>query len=191
MESEIINAMDLIGKNTINRLDDDIKAYIMLSPYIQGISNNAGQITIHSDEYGDYTFMSALKRFEENPVATDLIRKYITNTMCHQMSWELMKYVDDATLVTSLLPSYFEGNYYHTYIEEKEGRVIDIANNIAYPQELTDYLFKAHVVLKTMKTDMDKKLEMAIREEDEKSKQIDFPKAMLLVLHEESKGLRS
>lgn len=189
MSSEIIYAMKLIGKNTFDDLDEDLKQYILRSPIIDAVSSKKGKITIFSEEYGDYSFSSTKKYLYENKKALYLIQNYLTEGFCHQMSWEIMKYLNDASLITSLLPSYFEGEYYHTVIRDNNGLIIDSANEAVFDDDTRDFLFKGHDVVETKKIDLEYNLRQAIKDEDDKSKEIDFPPAMLLTLHQEFKNM--
>lgn len=189
VSSEIIDAMKVLCRNTINYIDEGIKEYLKLSPAIDYISNDKGKITIHSDEYGDYSFCSIRKYLALNEKALWLIKNYETQGFCHQMSWELMNYLEQANLITTLLPSYFEGQYYHTVIRNQDGLIIDIANEAVYSDDMRDFLFKGHDVIETEKKDLKIKLSDAIASEDDKSKSINFPNAMLLALHKEYQNI--
>lgn len=189
LSSEIIEAMKLIGRNSTSILDEDIKQYILLSPYIDDITNNKGKFTIHSNDFGDYSFMSTKKYLENNKEAIKLIKGYYTALFCHQMSWEMMKYLDDASIITSLLPSYFTGTYYHTTIRNEDGIIIDIANESVFDDQTRDFLFKGKIICETKKEDLENCLNDALLNEDEEAKKVDYPNAMLLTLHEQWKRL--
>lgn len=131
VSSEIVDAMKLIGRNTINTLNESVKQYVMLSPYINDVAINNGKITIYSDEFGNYSFYSPRKYLQKNKKALKMINQFTTQGYCHHLSWELM-----------------------TYLE---------------------------------KENLDKRLQEAIMEEDEESKESNFVNAMLLTLHKESK----
>ena len=88
------------------------------------------------------------------------------------------------------MPSYFEGTHYHTVLRDNEGLIVDAAMEAVYTEDTRDMLFKADDICLTKKEEMDEKLNLAIEAEDEKSKNIDFPNAMLLTLYEQSRGLR-
>lgn len=193
MFSEVIDTMQLIGKDTQKSVDPEVTRYAMLSPYINGITvhnNKPGLITIHSDDLGDYSFYPSRVYLKDNEEAVKLINKYETSGFCHQMSWEMMNHLENGELITSLLPLYFEGTHYHTVLRDNDGLVIYPANEAVYSEDTRDILFKAEDVCTTKKEDLDSKLKLAIEAEDEGSKMIDFPNAMLLTLHEQSKGLR-
>lgn len=193
MFSEVMDTMKLIGKDTHKDVDPDVISYALISPYVDKITVNKdkrGLVTIHSDELGDYSFYPSRVYLNDNKEALKLINKYETSTFCHQMSWELMNHHDKCTLVTSLLPSYFEGTHYHTVLRDNEGLIVDAAMEAVYTEDTRDMLFKADDICLTKKEEMDEKLNLAIEAEDEKSKNIDFPNAMLLTLYEQSRGLR-
>ena len=190
VSSEIVDAMKTLGVNTIDALDEDLKQYILLSPYIQGLSINQGKIMIYSDEFGDYSFYSTRKYLLSNKKALAFIRKYVTQNYCHQASWSLIQYLDNANLLTSLLPAYFEGNYYHSVIRNQDGLIVDAANQVVYDEKTRDFLFKGNIVAETKKEHLNCQLQVAKEEEDHESKEIDFPKALLLALHRESKAMK-
>lgn len=189
MSSEVIYAMKLIGKNTFNKLDCGLEHFILSSPVIDSVTNKDGNITIFSEEFGNYSFISTRKYLYNNKRALFLIQRYLTEGYCHNISWELMKYLEDASLITSLLPSYFEGEYYHSVVRNSDGLIIDSANNIVIDDETRDYLFKSNDVVETRKENLEERLKEAIKDEDEESIKIDFPQALLLALHKESKKL--
>lgn len=116
-----------------------------------------------------------------------MINQFTTQGYCHHLSWELMTYLEKANLVTSLLPAYYEGNYYHSVIRNQDGFIIDVANEAVYDDDTRDLLFKGHIVVETEKENLDKRLQEAIMDEDEESKESNFAKAMLLTLHKEYK----
>lgn len=193
MFSEIMDTMTLIGKDTHTNVSSDVINYSLISPYINRITvdqSQKGLITIHSDELGDYSFYPSRVYLNNNEGALNLINKYKTSGFCHQMSWELMNHHDKCTLVTSLLPSYFEGTHYHTVLRDNNGLVVDAAMEAVYTEDTRDMLFKPEDICITEKEDTERKLELAIEAEDEESKNIDFPNAMLLTLHEQSKVMR-
>ncbi|MCX4364880.1 MAG: hypothetical protein OSJ70_03825 [Bacilli bacterium] len=193
MFSEIIDTMSLIGKDTKVMIDPDVVNYAKISPYINRITvdnRKNGLVTIHSDELGDYSFYPSRVYLSNNTGALKLVNEYETAQFCHQMSWEMMNHFDKCELVTSLLPSYFEGTHYHTVLKNSEGLVVDAALEAVYTEETRDILFKAEDICLTPKEDLNAKLKLAIEAEDEESKKIDFPNAMLLTLHEQSKVLR-
>lgn len=190
--SEIIDTMKLIGKDTNDKVSSDILAYTMISPYINGITipkNKPGLVIIHSDELGDYTFYPSRVYLNNNEKALNLINDFITERYCHQISWEMMKHFDKCQLITSLLPLYFEGTHYHTVIRDNRGLIIDSANDAVYTEEVRDFLFKGKDICTTKKEELEKELNLAMEVEDEESKIIDFPPAMLLALYNQSKIL--
>lgn len=182
--------MKLIGRNTTNILCEEIKQYVLLSPYINGITIHQGLISIYS-EFGNFSFYSTRKYLQENQKALKMINDYITQGYCHHLSWQLLNYLEKANLVTSLLPAYFEGNYYHSVVRNQDGFIIDVANEIVYEEEMRDFLFKGHIVVETEKENLDKRLQEAILDEDEESKKLNFTSAMLLTLHKEYKKLKN
>lgn len=187
VSSEIVDAMKQIGRNTINTLNESVSQYVMLSPYINNVSINNGKITIYSDKFGDYSFYSTRNYLKENKKALKIINKYTTQGYCHHLSWELISYLEKVKLVTTLLPAYYEGNYYHSIVRNQDDFIIDVANEAVYDDDTRDLLFKGHIVVETEKENLDKRLQEAIMDEDEESKETDFVKAMLLTLHKESK----
>ncbi len=192
MYSEIMDTMNLIGKDTYSIVDPETVAYALISPYINGITTHKdkpGMVTIHSDDLGDYSFYPLRIYLKENKSALNIINKYEKARFCHQMSWEMMNHFDKCQLITSLLPSYFEGTHYHTVAKDDAGFIVDCAMEAVYTEEMRDYLFKPKDICVTDKSDLDGKLKEAMENEDEESKLIDFPPAMLLTLHEQSKAL--
>lgn len=194
MFSEVMDTIVLLGKNAEPRVHPDYVNYALISPYINRITvdnNKDGLVTIDSEELGTYSFYPSRFYLQDNEPAINLIKNYVTQGFCHQMSWAMMDHIDKCELVTSLLPSYFEGTHYHTVLRNEEGLIIDVANEAVYSEDVRDMLFKSKDICSTAKEDADSKLKLAIEAEDEESKTTEFPNAMLLTLHEQSKGLKS
>lgn len=189
MSMEIIYAIRSIGKNATYSLDEDVIRYVLLSPYINAVTNDHGKITICSEEFGDYSFITTRKYLYENKKALYLIQNYITQGYCHIMSWELMKYLENVSLVTSLMPSYFEGTYYHSVIRDQNDLFIDAANEAVFDNDTRDYLFKMQDVVETKKEDLHSRLIEAKIVADEKSEDFGFNPALLLTLHKEYQNL--
>lgn len=192
MFSEVIDTMKLIGKDSVDGIDNHVTAYAMISPYINGITvhkETPGLVTIHSDDLGDYSFYPSRMFLKGNKDALYLINEYITAGCCHQISWHMMGHHEKCELITSLLPSYFEGTHYHTVVKLASGMIVDSANDAVYTDETRDYLFKGEDICKTDKEDLNLRLEEAMKAEDEASKIEDFPEAMLLTLHEQTKRM--
>ena len=195
MSSEIVDAMKLIGKNTIYTFDEDIRRYILLSPLIDDVVNDNGNISIYSDELGDYNFCSTRKYLYKNKRALYLIQNYLTQGYCHQMSWELMSFLEQANLITTLLPAYFEGTYYHTVVQNQDNFIIDIANEIVIDSNVRDSLFKGQIISSTKKQDLFSKLKEAkikeakIKEAKNYENEDSFTNSLLLALYSESKKL--
>lgn len=189
--SEVIEAMKTIGKETQDEVDPGVVEYVKISPYIDGITEHKdapGLVTIHSEDLGDYSFYPSRVYLKGNKPALKLVNEFKTERFCHQMSWELVNCFDKCQLITSLLPSYFEGTHYHTIVKDDKGLIVDVANEAVYTEDTCDILFKPKDICVTEKADLDSRLEIATLEEDDESKKIGLPNAMLLTLHEQSKG---
>ena len=181
MINEIIRSMCLIGETTFIKLEDSIKNYVLLCPFINDIENNNGKITIHSNLFGDYSFITTLNYLSNNPDALSLIIYYVTKQYCHIMSWDLIKCLENASLITYNLPYYFFGYYYHTIIKQDES-IIDVANSFVIDEETRDRLFKGRLVVETPKEDLNKKLAEA---KNYLHPEEDFNKPLIIALNKE------
>ncbi len=189
MEDDIFLAMRTIGSLSDSTIDKNIKDYFLLSPYIDDITVSNGKFNIFSNKFGEYSFYSTYHYLKNNTNAMDILKNYVVQSYCHHVSWELIKYLDDANLVTCLLPSYFEGNYYHTIICDKNGFYIDAAYGCVYDKKTGEKIFANKIVSDVKKDDLDSLLEIAKQEESEESKKEEIPSALLLALHNQSKGI--
>lgn len=187
VSSLVIEAMKQLGKGP---RDQDVFDYVKLSPYIDEVTTMKDKVTIHSETFGDFSFLPLRTYFRENKKALYLLKYFQTIGCCHQMSWELIKTLENSRLITSLLPSYYVGTYYHTVICDQNEFIVDAANEIVYDQETQDFLFQGTIVSNTKKEELEVQLAKAVAFEDEESKKKQFPKALLLALHSEMKNKR-
>ncbi len=187
MDDDIFLAMRTIGSLSDSTIDKNIKDYFLLSPYIDNITISNGKFNIYSNKFGEYSFYSIYHYLKSNETAMDILKNYRVQSYCHHASWELIKYLDDANLVTCLLPSYFDGNYYHTLIRDKNGFYIDVVYGCVYDKEIGEKIFANKIVSDVKKEDLDSLLEIAKQEESGESKREEIPSALLLTLHNQNK----
>lgn len=193
MFSEIIHTMTIIGEETDTIVDPQVIEYSKINPYIDNVTvdqNKGGLVTIYSEDLGDFSFYPSRVYLRNNADALKAINDFETLRQCHQISWKIAPDIDKCELITSLLPSYFEGTHYHTVLRDDKGMAIDASNQAVYTEDTRDMLFKANDICTTKQEDLDSKLQLAIEAEDEASKEEDFPEAMLITLHEQSKVLK-
>lgn len=189
MKSELFDAAKLLAKNGYPEYDMDLNAYVKLSPKIDAVEYDNGMIRLCSDELGDFNFSSVFTGYKNNKQIVDFIKRYEIEHQCHLASWMLIDYLDYANLVTSLIPSYFEGTYYHTYLDDQEsGLILDSANYIVASNDEYQKLLEPQRIVATRKSEINARYQKAIasglisdREEDENF----FTNSLALALYEQ------
>ena len=152
LNSELIDVMKLLGQQTNLRYAQDIIQYVLENPYVDEVMNEGPKITVKSERLGDRSFYSAKAYLSDNLPARTILMGNLDHR-CHQISTELIEEVPNSKIVTSLLPSYFEGTYYHSYIKD-EGMTIDAVNHIVMPHNSYDDLFQPQVITELSKNEL-------------------------------------
>lgn len=107
---------------------------------------------------------------------------------CHNASWKVIQYLKNASLITELLPYYFEGTFYHSVVRDANGMIIDLANSAVYNEEIRKKLYHGQIICETKKGYLEKKLDEAIRFSSKEDIEEDFSKPLLLALHKQLKN---
>ena len=186
MDDEILLLIRTIGKEM--ELQEETKEYFLLSLYIEEIEKQADKYIIHSKQLGDYAFYTAYQYLINNPLAKNLLNTYFMEQNCHYASWELMKCLDGASLITCLLPSYFEGEYYHSIVQDKTGAYIDLAYGVVYDKETGDKLFLDKIISSVKKEDMAATFSLA--KQKEATVKSDLPPTLILALYNKEQKLQ-
>ena len=154
MSLEVIDSLvalcDFDGAN----IDNEVLNLVLKSPYVQNLKINGDKIKLISDEFGSFDVMSVKSYFKNDRDAYNLFTFGDVSHRCHSLSMCLLDNVEGASIVTSLLPSYFVGTYYHTYLENNAGLIIDGANQIVLPKEQYERLFKVKKVVSSKKSEL-------------------------------------
>ncbi len=185
LEDEIFLTMRIIGRELETNISKDWQEYLLLSPYIDNIMSQNGKFIINSKEFGDYAFYPACN-YLQDPEIRNLLLCYLGSNYCHQSSWELIKQLNNANLVTLLMPYYFVGNYYHSVVRDVNGFYIDLVNGCVYDEMMGEKLFSQNIVSEIRKEDLELRLDKAQQEESAESKNADLPPALVLALHNQS-----
>lgn len=141
MRFELIDAAKVIGRKENRILKSQLFDYLKRSPIISEITKDATSFHVQSNCFNEIIFESIFDYLRKYPQALYWIENYIIEQYCHNISWELAKSLDNANLITALIPSYFTKEYYHSYVEH-EGHIIDAANNTVYDRDVYEYLFQ-------------------------------------------------
>lgn len=182
MRTEIQFFCRLIGSSIKESDRDNAIAYACSSPIIGACYDNYGVVHIESD-YGTILFKSIFEYFDDDVDINRFLKKYELSKNCHNVSWELMSYLDKVNLVTSLLKSGFKAQYYHTYLEQN-GIIIDPASGITTNYTNYNGIYLPENVSVVSKEDADSEYEAAInthRFDDSVIK----PKALIIALNKE------
>lgn len=181
MRTEIQFFSKLIGSSQRKYERDGAIHYASSSPIIDGCYRNQDKIYIES-EYGTIVFQSIFELLDEEDVI-NFFNKYKLAENCHNVAWELMSYYDKINLVTSLLKSGFNAEYYHTYLE-KDGVIIDAASGIKSDIESYNGLYLPCEVSNVSKDNADSEYERAISNHQFDNSSIK-PKALRIAISKE------
>lgn len=117
------------------------------SPYIDDIEFSADRITVKSERFGDFAFKNAQNYFQDNENVRRLFNCGDLSNKCHQFSLELASELPQDKIITSLLPIYFKGTYYHSYLIDPEDNIIDGVNYTVMKKEDFDKLFRPEEIV--------------------------------------------
>lgn len=189
----IQEALFYLGSTTNKNLNREWENIVKLSPYIEEIGYSKGKITIYNENFGNFSFSSIQDYFRHNFYAKQFIRKMRCDAsdkdggICHIASWEFIQLLDNASLITELLPFCYEGTYYHSVIRNEEDMFIDLANEVVYDENVRKNLYQGQIVCETKKEDLESHLNDAIRDSGNPDIEEEFGNALLLTLHKQSK----
>lgn len=192
MKGELIDSAKLLAKSRASEYDWDLREYVMKSPVIDDIEfNKNGEIRLCSDEIGDFTFKSMYSYWNDNQEIMAFLAKYEIDTFCHQLSWALSGMIPENNLITSKLPSYFEGNYFHTYLKLiEDGLIFDPASYIVSSEENHRRIFAPNVISEINGQQKDFLYHKLVDESTLSKSEMDMPKSLLLAVSNSQQGVR-
>lgn len=182
--SDYVSLIRLAGLNISFDLMQNVKDFLLKAPYIEEVSSNQGEITIHSAQLGTITFYPTQRYFQENVLVHYLLTNFPNACECHNMSWKLTKAIKSSRLVTSLLPMPFEGTCYHSTVRMENGFVVDVANGIVVPEDNYHQIFQNEIICETDRVDLEQNLGRTSLMEGR-----NFSSSLVLALHEQKKRL--
>lgn len=184
LTEDYVSFVRLIGQHTTTYLPDNVRNFVTKAPYIDGVSDQDGKVTVYSEKLGNITFYSTSHYFLGNYFINLLFRNHSVVRECHNISWSLMDYMPGSTLVTSLIPSSFSGTSYHSVIRTRDHFIVDAANSCVYDEKDYHTLFQDEIVCETKDTDRHSALAETSLLEGR-----GMANAMVLTLHEQQKRL--
>lgn len=188
MYFDYLDAIVMLGEEVNGHLDEKIKDFVIHSPNIDEIHYEKRLISMKINNGKEYSFYSAKDYFKNNSAIMNILKdKDFLVGNCHNVSWEVIKYLDNASLVTELLPYYFEGTFYHSVVKDEFGMFIDLANNAVYNEEVRKKLYHGRIICETKKGYLEEKLDEAINASSIENITEEFNKPLLLALHKQSK----
>lgn len=191
MVYDLLDSMFILGSTTNKKLNREKSKMLLQSPYIQNISYENCKIMLNSP-LGNYAFYSLRDYFRGNYEVMSYLRKNIElGGHCHNVSWDLMSKLEKASLVTELLPFYYEGTFYHSIVKNNvDGMYIDLANEVVYDEEIRQNLYQGQIICEASKEELENHLYDAIVASNKPNIEDDFYKPLLLALHKQCKGIR-
>lgn len=118
------------------------------SPYIDDIEITSKGITVKSERFGDFSFNRTQDYFKDNVEIMKLFLSGDLTHRCHQFSLELASELPEDKIITSLLPIYFTGTYYHSYLIDPEENIIDGVNHTIMKKKEFDELFRPEEIVR-------------------------------------------
>lgn len=191
MYYDYLDAILILGENVNGYLDENIKKFILHSPYIEDIHYNKELISLKINNGKEYSFYSAKDYFKNNSSIMHILKdKDFLIGNCHNASWRVIQYLENASLITELLPYYFEGTFYHSVVRDANGMIIDLANNAVYNEAIRKKLYHGQIICETKKEDLENSLYDAIVASNNPNIEDDFNEPLILALHKQLKDIR-
>lgn len=188
---DYLDSILLLGENINGSLEEDIKKFILHSPYIDDVHYNNGLISLKINNGKEYSFYSAKDYFKNNPSIMHIVKdKEFLVGNCHNASWKVIEYLENASLITELVPYYFEGTFYHSVVRDENGLIIDLANSAVYSEEIRKKLYHGKIICETKKRYLERDLQEAIMASNHPNIESEFNEPLLLALHKQYKNLR-
>lgn len=186
MALDLADFMGVIGRHGISDiLPFDMQSFLLKSPLIHGITNNQGIITFSTNQFGNISFCSTKKYFQDDSSVSQFLQMNPVSRKCHFISWQLLSFLKNASLITALIPNYFVGTYYHTIIRNQDGMLIDSATSLVYDESTFANLFRGEIVSETNQDDVLESYHKAIDD----GVPTDFAPALVLALHKQKQNL--
>ncbi len=154
---DIREAVTKIGNLTDYSLEDNLIKKILLSPVIDDISSKPDSFKIFSEEYGIFEFMRFSEIFKNNKDVMKYINENETAGRCHMNVEALSSIFPKYYTISSLLESYYEGYYYHSYTYNQcENLVIDASSRIVCSKDDYDRLMCPQEIMRIKNSKLSK-----------------------------------
>lgn len=119
--------------------------------------NGKDTFTIFSEQYGNFEFLLAREYFRGNKKLICYMDDNKLLGRCHRNVEEMSSLFPDFYSITSLLTSFFEGFYYHSYsYDETEDTVVDLCSNAVFTNECFKRLMEPKEIMKVKNSKISK-----------------------------------
>ena len=144
--------------------------YIYLLSQFVDLKNYSKKDTVHTVDanIGKLVFYK-FTEFIDDQTVIDLVNSGQCSNKCHTVVGAFYDKIEDANIVTSLMPGRYGGQYFHSYFTTDEDLVIDISNNGIFDKEGFDLYFKPQEVITYPAIELPKRYE-AIKEKNTDAK---------------------
>lgn len=179
----ITHDMSNLGKSTNKKLDKFWQGELLKNPFMRSINYEDKKINIELSSGEKYSFYSIHDYFRNYFLMKCYIRifKNKFDGNCHNVSIFPLKHLENAILITELLPEYFVGTYYHSIVYHN-GLFIDLANQIVYDEKVRKELYQGEIVCETKIDDFQRKL----KEANQYFGDTPYAEALMIALHHQA-----
>lgn len=134
---DIRDTIGNLGKLDKPSANKEVIEKSLKSPVIQDISfNGKDTFKIVSEEYGDFEYLLAREYFKGCSEVIEYMNNDDLLGHCHKNAEKIANIFSKFYSITSLLSSFFESSYYHSYsYNANEDLVIDLGNNAVFSSE--------------------------------------------------------
>ncbi len=167
MKADLISFIHLASMYTDGKLEDNVNDFLLKMPLIRQVRCNSGRLTICVESMQEISFLPIRTYFKDNYFAKSFLNRATSISECHNLSWQLINFMNNAKLATYLLPMYFSGTYYHTVIKDRDGLIVDPANSSVFDSESFDRLMEGKIVCETPQAAMLRELNAAYESGEE------------------------
>lgn len=107
-----------------------------------------GFYEIITENFGTIPFMKADVYFQKKKDLLQLIEKMDENIRdrCHEVTFEVIKNYEEFQAVTAICEKGLNENYYHSYLLDADGDVVDFTANLFMPREQYELLQGAEIL---------------------------------------------
>lgn len=128
------------------------------SSVIDDISfNSKDTFKIFSEQYGNFEFLLAREYYKDNQKLISYMNENKLLGHCHRNTEEMSFLFPDFYSITSLLVSFFEGFYYHSYsYNREEDTVVDLCSNAIFTNECFNRLMEPTEIMRVKNSKISK-----------------------------------